>query len=56
MEGDIESILIFLRNTAFGPNIELNLTDPKTNRKFTANERLDELNIVNVVIVSFLII
>jgi hypothetical protein len=47
LEGDIESILIFLRNTAFGPNIELNLTDPKTNRKFTANERLDELNIIS---------
>ena len=37
LESDIEAILIFLRNTAFGPNIELNLTDPKTNRKFVAN-------------------
>lgn len=46
LETDIEAILIFLRNTAFGPNIELNVTDPKTNKKFTANERLDELNII----------
>jgi hypothetical protein len=47
LETDIEAILIFLRNTAFGPNIELNLTDPKTGKKFVANERLDELNITN---------
>lgn len=45
LEGDIEAILIFLRNTAFGPTIELNLTDPKTNKKFQATERLDELTI-----------
>lgn len=45
LEGDIEAILIFLRNTAFGPSIELNLIDPKTNKKFQASERLDELNI-----------
>lgn len=45
LEGDIEAILIFLRNTAFGPTIELNLTDPKTDKKFIATERLDELNI-----------
>ena len=45
LEGDIEAILIFLRNTAFGPTIELNLTDPKTGKKFQATERLDELNI-----------
>ena len=30
MEGDVEAILIFLRNTAFGPEMELNLTDPVT--------------------------
>ena len=45
LEGDIEAILVFLRNTAFGPTIELNLTDPKSGKKFTATERLDELNI-----------
>jgi len=45
LESDVEAILIFLRNTAFGPNIELNLVDPQTGKKFQANERLDELNI-----------
>jgi hypothetical protein len=45
LEGDIEAILIFLRNTAFGPTIELNLKDPKTGKSFQATERLDELNI-----------
>ncbi len=45
LEGDIEAILIFLRNTAFGPTIELNLKDPKTGKAFQATERLDELNI-----------
>lgn len=32
LEGDIEAILIFLRNTAFGPDMELNLTDPVTKK------------------------
>ena len=45
LETDIEAILIFLRNTSFGPEIELNLTDPATGKKFKATERLDELNI-----------
>lgn len=29
MEGDIEAILIFLRNTSFGPEMEVSLVDPK---------------------------
>jgi hypothetical protein len=45
MEGDVEAILIFLRNTAFGPEMELNLTDPVTKKPFKGNVRLDELNI-----------
>ena len=45
LEGDVESILIFLRNTAFGPELELNLKDPKTDRDFKTNVRLDEINI-----------
>jgi hypothetical protein len=28
LEGDIEAILVFLRNTAFGPEYNVNLTDP----------------------------
>jgi hypothetical protein len=45
LEGDIESILIFLRNTAFGPEMELNLVDPITKKPFKGMVRLDELNI-----------
>jgi hypothetical protein len=45
MEGDVEAILVFLRNTAFGPEMELNLTDPVTKKPFKGNVRLDELNI-----------
>lgn len=47
LEGDIEAILIFLRNTAFGPEVELKLTDPKTQKQFNSNVRLDELTIIN---------
>jgi hypothetical protein len=47
LEGDIESILIFLRNTAFGPEMELNLFDPITKKPFKGTVRLDELNIIN---------
>jgi len=47
LEGDIEAILIFLRNTAFGTEVELKLTDPKTQKQFNSNVRLDELTIIN---------
>ena len=47
IEGDVEAILIFLRNTAFGPEINLNLTDPKTNKPFRTTVLLDQLTIVN---------
>jgi hypothetical protein len=46
MEGDIEAILIFLRNTAFGPEIDLNLIDPATRKSFKGTVRLDELDII----------
>ena len=46
LEGDVESILIFLRNTAFGPEMELNLSDPITKKPFKGTVRLDELNII----------
>jgi hypothetical protein len=46
MESDVEAILIFLRNTAFGPEMELNLTDPITKKPFTASVRLDELQVI----------
>jgi hypothetical protein len=37
---------IFLRNTSFGPEITLNLTDPVTKRSFQATASLEELPIV----------
>lgn len=45
LEGDIQAILIFLRNTSFGPEYNLTLTDPKTNKEFPITITLDELNI-----------
>ena len=45
LDGDIEAILIFLRNTSFGPEYTLNLTDPQTKKTFTHTVILDELNI-----------
>jgi len=45
LEGDVEAILIFLRNTSFGPEMQLTLTDPQTKKSFDTNVRLDELDI-----------
>jgi hypothetical protein len=45
MESDIEAIMIFLRNTSFGPEITMNVIDPKTNKSFEANIGLGELSI-----------
>ena len=47
LDGDIEALLIFLRNTSFGPEYVVNLTDPKTQKRFEATIILDELNIKN---------
>ena len=46
MESDVEAVLIFLRNTSFGPEINLKLTDPVTKKQFDATTLLDELNIL----------
>ena len=45
LDGDIEAILIFLRNTSFGPEYKVNLIDPQTQKTFTGSIILDELNI-----------
>ena len=45
MEGDIEAILVFLRNTAFGPELTVNVTDPATGKQFETTVVLDELSI-----------
>jgi hypothetical protein len=44
LDGDVEAILLFLRNTAFGPEYKVSVTDPKTGDLFTASILLDELN------------
>jgi hypothetical protein len=48
LDGDIEALLIFLRNTSFGPEYTVNVIDPQTNKEFNATILLDELNIKKV--------
>jgi len=45
LEGDVESVLIFLRNTAFGPDMMITTTDPKTGKPFQVNVTLDQMSI-----------
>jgi len=45
LDEDIQAILLFLRNTAFGPEYTVISEDPKTNKKFESNINLGELNI-----------
>lgn len=45
IDGDVQAILIFLRNTAFGPDYTFLLKDPKTGKDFEATVRLDELDV-----------
>jgi hypothetical protein len=47
IEGDVEAILIFLRNTAFGPEMTINVTDPVTRKQFQTTVMLDELSIIS---------
>jgi hypothetical protein len=46
IEGDIEAILIFLRNTSFGPELIVTVTDPSTGKPFQATVLLDQLTIL----------
>jgi hypothetical protein len=46
LEGDVEAILLFLRNTSFGPEYNIFVNDPKTGKSFEATVMLDELNII----------
>jgi hypothetical protein len=41
---DVQAILIFLRNTAFGSEYNFILTDPKTGKDFEASVLLDEVD------------
>ena len=44
VEEDRQTVLIFLRNTAFGSEYSVTLTDPKTDLEFKANVDLSSLN------------
>jgi len=45
VDEDRQAVLIFLRNTAFGPEFNVYVTDPKTNENFTAKVDLSEIKI-----------
>ena len=45
IDGDVEAILLFLRNTSFGPEYTVSLTDPQTKKPFSHSVILDELDI-----------
>ena len=45
LDGDVEAILIYLRNTSFGPEYTVNLVDPSNSKTFSHTIILDELNI-----------
>jgi len=45
LESDVEAVLIFLRNSSFGPEYKLKLIDPKTNKIFEHTEIIDSLNL-----------
>ncbi len=44
LDGDVEAVLLFLRNTAFGPEYKITAIDPITQDTFSATILLDELN------------
>lgn len=46
LESDIEAIMLYLRNTSFGPEYRITVTDPKTSKPFETSIMLDELNIL----------
>jgi hypothetical protein len=48
LEGDIQAILIFLRNSAFGPEYNISYIDSDSNKEIEATILLDELSIRDV--------
>jgi len=55
LEGDIEAILIFLRNTSFGPEMEMTLKDPVTGNDFKTQVLLDELILIKVLNLTMMV-
>lgn len=47
LAGDVEAVLLFLRNTAFGTKYNVSVFDPKTGERFESSIDLGELNIKN---------
>jgi len=45
LSGDVQAILLFLRNTSFGPEYNFSMTDPADGKKFEGSVLLDEVNI-----------
>ena len=45
LNGDLEAILIFLRNTSFGSEYTINSVDPQTNKVFQTTINLEELDL-----------
>lgn len=45
LQGDIQAILIFLRNSAFGPDYEFTMVDDETGKEFKSSISLEELYI-----------
>jgi hypothetical protein len=43
LNGDVEAIMIFLRNTSFGPEYNVKATDPETGKEFSTSIFLTEL-------------
>lgn len=48
LEGDIQAILIFLRNSAFGPEYNITYFDKDTNREVETTILLDDLSVKDV--------
>jgi hypothetical protein len=48
LQGDIQAILIFLRNSAFGPEYEFTINDPETGKPFNSSISLEELYVKKV--------
>lgn len=44
IDGDVEAILLFLRNTSFGPEYTITAVDPETDKRFQTTISLEELN------------
>lgn len=44
LDGDVQAILLFLRNTAFGTGYKIKTIDPITKKEFDTEVELDEIN------------